>query len=146
MNKVMIKNVSSATVSLFVPEMKFNRELIPGRSIPVERDVYDELTFDPGFNTLIRNHYISISGLENDEAVEITENVYDVEAITKLLDNIDVTTFAKFIATAKPAEQETVVHLAVEKGITHPAIVELIKKYCNQDIIALIGMKHAAEE
>ena len=146
MDKITIKNISYATVSIHVPDIKFTRTLAPNRAINVDKETYDELTFDSGFNTLVRNHYISVTGIEDNEAVEIVENVYDTAAIAEMLDSKNITAFANFIPTAAPAEKETAVQLAVEKGITHPGFVELIKKYCDRDIISLINMKHESEE
>ena len=146
MEKITIKNISYATVSLYVPDIKFNRTLAPNRVISVDKDTYEELTFDTGFNALVRNHYIQVSGIEEDEAVEKIENVYDNQAIAEMLESKNITAFANFIPTAAPAEKETAVQLAVEMGITHPGFVELIKKYCDRDVIALINMKHQAEE
>ena len=145
MDKITITNISNATVSLFVPEVRLNRELIPGRSISIDRQMYDDLIFDVGFNALVNSHYIKVSGLEEDEKVEISTPVYSKSEIEKILDTLDITAFAKFIPTAAPAEKETVVDLAVEKGITHPAIVQLIKKYCGRDVIELINMRHQEE-
>ena len=146
MEKVTITNISNATVSLFVPEIKLNRELVPGRSIVIEKDMYNDLVFDTGFNSLINGHYLKVEGLEEDEKVEVELPTYSRADISKMLDELDITAFAKFIPTAAPAEKETVVDLAVEKGITHSAIVQLIKKYCGRDIIDLINMRHQEEE
>lgn len=63
-----------------------------------------------------------------------------------MLETLNITAFARFIPTATTAEKETVVKLAVEKGITNNAFVTLIQKYCNIDIINAINMKHQAEE
>ena len=46
MDQVSIKNVSSATVVLSVPELKFRRELVPGRTIFVSKEDYKELSED----------------------------------------------------------------------------------------------------
>lgn len=146
MEKVTITNISNATVSLFVPEIKLNRELVPGRSIVIEKDMYNDLVFDTGFNSLVNGHYLKVEGLEEDEKVEVELPTYSKADISKILDELDITAFAKFIPTAAPAEKETVVDLAVEKGITHSAIVQLIKKYCGRDIIDLINMRHQEEE
>jgi len=35
MNKITVKNISSGTVVLSVPEINFNRSLAPGRVIPI---------------------------------------------------------------------------------------------------------------
>ena len=37
MSKINIKNVSSAKISLFVPESRIQRELIPGQSFNIEK-------------------------------------------------------------------------------------------------------------
>ena len=145
MDKITIKNISNATVSLFVPEIKLNRDLIPGRAIIIDKDAYNDLTFDPGFNSLVNAHYISIEGIEENDEVEVIKDVYTKDDINKMLDTLDITAFAKFIPTAAPAEKETVVDLAVEKGITNSGFVTLIKKYCGRDVIELINMRHQEE-
>lgn len=146
MDKITIKNISNATVSLFAPEIKLNRDLIPGRTIVIDKETYDDLTFDPGFNSLVKAHYLSIEGIEENDEVEVIKNVFTRDDINKMLDNLDITAFAKFIPTAAPAEKETVVDLAVEKKITQSAFTALIKKYCGRDVIELINMKHQDED
>lgn len=146
MNKVTIKNISSATVVISVPELKFRRELIPGRSINVSKEDYDELIFDPGLNGLINDHYISIVGADDSTSENKPENVFEKSDLDKILDKLDITTFAKMIPTAKQAEKDTIVQLAVEKGITHPAFVKLIKQYCDVDVISAINRKHQLED
>lgn len=144
-NKVVIKNISSATVVISVPELRFRRELIPGRSVSVSKEDYDELIFDPGINGLINDHYISITGAE--ENIDFKpNNVFEKTEIEKIIDKLDVTAFAKMIPTAKQAEKDTIVQLAIEKGVTHPAFVKLIKQYCDVDVINAINRKHQLEE
>lgn len=143
---IQIKNVSTSTVSLYVPEIKFNRELTPGRIIPISNEEYEELTFDPGFNALVNGHYIKIYGLEEEQRVEVVENIVEASEIEKMLVEGNVTAFAKFIPNATPAEKESAVTLAVEHKITNAGIVALIKKYCDVDIISAIAVKHEAEE
>lgn len=145
MDKITIKNISTATVVISVPDLKLRRELIPGRAFSVSKEDYDEMSFDPGFNGLINDHYIAVNGLDEDAIIE-THAVYDFGAIGQMLDALDVTAFAKFIPTAAQAERDTVVNLAINKGITHPAFVKLIKQYCDVDVIAAINRKHQVEE
>lgn len=144
---ITIKNVSSSDVAILLPGVNFNRTFTPGRVVTVTREVYDELCNDPGTLALIRGHYIKVDGVEDDERVEEeTSPVYDVAAINEMFDKNDITKFAKFIPNATAAEKETVIKLAVDKGITSPAFTMLIKKYCDVDIISAINMKHQAEE
>ena len=143
---IRIKNVSTSLISLYVPAIKLNRELTPGRVINISADEYDELTFDPGFMALVNGHYIVIEGLEDNQKVSDVGPVFDASHIQKMLVDNDVTAFAKFIPHATEAEKESAVTLAVEHKITNSGIVALIKKYCDVDVINAINMKHDAEE
>ena len=147
MDKITIKNISSATIVLVLPELRFRRELVPGRSINVSQEEYDELTFDVGFNSLVEDHYILVTGAEEEtKPVMSTSPVYEKSDIENILDTLNVTAFAKMIPTAAKAEKDTIALLAVEKGITHPAFVKLIKQYCDVDVIDAINRKHLLED
>lgn len=143
---IRIKNVSTSLVSLYVPSIRFNRELTPGRAIPITEEEYEELTFDPGFMALVNGHYIVINGVPEEQQVANVGPVFEASAIQKMLLDGDVTAFAKFIPKATEAEKESAVTLAVEHKITHAGIVALINKYCGVDVINAINMKHDAEE
>ena len=134
---IKIKNISTSLVSLYAPNIHFNRELMPGREIPVSQEEYEELTFD---------HYLKITGIEEEKQVEVVENVFEATDIEKMLVNNDISAFMKFIVNATDAEKESTVNLAVEHKITNSGIVGLIKKYCGVDVIQAIAVKHDAEE
>ena len=143
---IRIKNVSTSLVSLYVPSIRLNRELTPGRAVPVSQEEYEELTFDSGFMALVNGHYIVIEGVEEERQVAEVGPVFEASAIEKMLLENDVTKFAKFIPSATEAEKESAVTLAVEHKITNAGIVALIKKYCDVDVIKAIATKHDAEE
>lgn len=143
---ITIKNVSTSLVSLFFPAIRFNRELMPGREIPVTNEEYEEMTFDTGFMQLVNGHYLKVNGLEEEQQVEVVENVYEAAEIEKMLVNNDVAAFAKFIPKATDAEKDSAVTLAIEHKITNSGIAALINKYCGVDIISAIAVKHDAEE
>ena len=143
---IKIKNVSTSLVSLYVPAIKLNRELTPGRAVTVSEEEYEELTFDPGFMALVNGHYIVIEGVERERQVAEVGPVFDAGKINEMLIKGDVTAFARFIPNATEAEKESAVTLAVEHKITNSGIVALIKKYCDVDVIQAIAAKHDAEE
>ena len=143
---IKIKNVSTSIVSLYAPTIKLNRELTPGRSIPVSDEEYEELTFDPGFLSLINGHYIVVEGIEKEKQVAETGPVFDAAKINDMLIRADVTALAKFLPTATEAEKDSLITLAVEHRITNAGIAHLIKKYCDVDIINAINVKHESEE
>ena len=143
---IRITNVSTSLVSLYVPAIKLNRDLVPGRTINITPEEYEELTFDAGFNSLVRGHYIKVDGIKENEQVEVVTNVVDAKTIENMLLKGDVTAFAKFIVNATESERESAITLAVEHKITNGGINALIKKYCGVDVINAISMKHDAEE
>ena len=149
MKNLTVKNISTATVLLVAPNIRFRRELAPGRVVPLTEEEYEELSFDTGFASLLNSHYIKLNGVnEGEEVNEVqgSERIFSAEEIAKMFDKMDVTGFAKFIPTAAEAEKETAVKLAIEKGITNTGFTALIKKYCGVDVISAINMKHQAEE
>jgi hypothetical protein len=146
MDKITIKNICNATIALYVPDAKVSRELPAGRAFNIDKETYEILTFDQGFNNLVNLHYLQVIGLEDEERVSEDEVITTKEQIDKMLDTLDITAFAKFIPNAAPAEKETVIDLAVEKKITHSGFVTLIKKYCGRDIMELIHTKHQEED
>ena len=143
---VRIKNVSTSLVSLYVPSIKMNRDLTPGRVIPLTDEEYDELTFDPGFMALVNGHFLKIEGVAEEQQVADVGPVFEEKKKKKMLMENNVAAFAKFIPTATQAEKESAVALAVEHKITNSGIVGLIKKYCDVDVINAIAVKHDAEE
>ena len=143
---IRIKNASTSLVSLYVPSIRFNRELTPGRSIPISQEEYEELTFDPGFMELVNGHYIVVEGVSEEQQVADVGQVFEASKIQKMLLDNDVTAFAKFIPKATQAEKESAVTLAIEHKITNTGIVTLIKKYCDVDVIDAMAKKHDAEE
>jgi len=143
---IRVKNISTSVVSLYVPSIKLNRELMPGRAIPLSQEEYEELTFDTGFMALVNGHYVAFEGLQEEQQVADVGPIYEAGKIEKMLLDNNVAEFAKFLPGATAAEKDSVVTLAVEHKITNAGLVALIKKYCDVDIIDAIAKKHDAEE
>jgi len=146
MGQITLKNVSSATVVVSLPDIRFNRTLKPGRIVNVSREEYDDMMFDTGVQNLLHAGYIRFNGLEEEEESLVVDDVLDVSAIQKMIDERNITEFAKFIPTASVAEKETVVKYAVDNNVTDNGFTALIKKYCGVDVISAITIKHQAEE
>ena len=146
MSKITIKNTSTATLYLYDAETHLNRELVPGREIPVSQEQYENFTYDPGFMNILRGGFVKIKGVEEDEYVEEIKDSLGKDAIKKILEERNITAFAKFIQTASPADKEATVELARELKVTDNAFTALIKKYCGVDIIQAISIEHQANE
>lgn len=144
---ITLKNISNAKIRVSIPSLHYGRDLLPGRVIPVSEQEYQEMMYDPGFTNLLNGHYLKFFGLdEHEQAAQPQEVVFERADISAMLEKLDVTAFAKFIPTATAAEKESVVSIAVDRGITNSAIVALVKKYCDVDLIEAISVKHQSEE
>ena len=146
MSNITVKNISSATVVLTFPELRFNRSLAPGRVVPITKEVYDEIMFDTGVQNLIRAGYLRIEGVDEEEQVISNSDALDKKTIEEMISSKNITAFAKFIPNATMAEKETVVQYVVNNNITDNAFSALIKKYCDVDVVSAISIKHQAEE
>ena len=95
---------------------------------------------------MLRNGFIRINGINEEEEVEKISEGYGVEKIKEMYDNHDITAFAKFIPNASPADRDTAIELARQLKITDNGFTALIKKYCGVDIINAISIEHQANE
>lgn len=145
MSKITVKNISSATVVITDPDIKFRRVLAPGRTMPISDEEYNDLQFAPGVQPLVSGGYIRFDGVTEDQGVFDTPETYEIAELRSMLENKDITKFAKFIPEAPAAAKESIVRLAIELGITDNAFVALIKKYCDIDVIDAINKKHQLE-
>ena len=148
MGNVTVKNISSATVVISVPEISFNRSLSPGRQIPITQEIYNDLVFDPGVQNMIRGGYIRFDGIEEGSEVELEENVEIKEKgeIEAMIKGRNISAFAQYIPKASEAAREIIVQCAVDNNVTDNAFTALIKKYCGVDIINAISVKRQSTE
>lgn len=143
---ITIKNISNSTVTLIARDLKFRRELTPGRTIPLNEETFDELTFDSGFHNLISAGYLKVNGVEEEGVVEKTENNIDIVELEKIMKERNITKFAQIMPKALPATKQAVVELAVKYDVTDRAFSALIQKYCGVDILKAITIDHQANE
>ena len=145
---ITIKNVSTATVVISAPDIKFRRDLIPGRVIKLEKQDYENLNFDPGFQSLVAGGFIKIEGVAEDQKTEEIKMtvVAEVDKIKKMFEDKDYDGFTKLVKKASVATRDNITETAVAMGVTDATFVELIKKYCKGfDVIGAINFKHQAE-
>ena len=134
-------------VVISVPDLDFRRELVPSRTVSVAKEKFEELAFDPGLQSLIRGGFLTVSGLDEEEASMVeaplgeTTTREDVKKIYKAKD------YAKLVKNASPAAKEIITQVAVEEKLTDTGFVQLIKQYCdNFDVIGAINFQHQATE
>lgn len=145
---IKVKNISNYTIYVIAADYNFHRKLNPGREISVTQEVYDELTFDLGFEKLVRGGALKVTGV-NEEVSEVIEVPYETltpAEIKKIFEEKDYAKFTKAIQNASPATKESIVAVAVDNRISDNAFISLIKKYCGVNVIEAISVQVQAEE
>ena len=145
---IKVKNISNYTIYVIAADYNFHRKLNPGREISVAQEIYDELTFDLGFEKLVRGGALKVTGVNEEvsEVIEVPFETYTPADIKKMFEDKDYVNFTKMIPNASPATKETIVAVAVDMRISDRAFVELIKKYCDVNIIEAISVQVQTEE
>lgn len=144
---ITIKNVSTSVVTVIAHDYNFRRELTPGRTVPIDDEIFDQLTFDSGFQNMISAGYIKVNGVADEGVVETpVATVVEVDELEKIMKERNITRFAQIIPTASPATKQAVVELAVKHDVTDRAFSALIQKYCGVDILRAITIEHQAAE
>lgn len=138
---IKVKNVGSSTVIILCTDLRFRRKLMPGREVALTKEVYDELSFDTGFQTLVQVGSLRVSGAETEDSEVIVSDktVLSREEIKEIFEKKDYSKFAKEIKDASPATKESVAAVAVEMRVVDNGFVSLINKYCNIDLLSAIA-------
>lgn len=142
---IKIKNISSAMVTVALPDIRLRRTIRPGFAMPFKEEEYEYLTFDPGFNALVDGHYLKVTGLPENLGIEEIKST-EANDIKEMLRKRDITAFAKMIKDANSAEKDSIVKYAVELGIIDSPFAALIKQYCGIDIIGAVNNYHQSME
>ena len=145
---IKVKNISNYTIYVIAADYNFHRKLNPGREISVTQEVYDELTFDLGFEKLVRGGALKVTGVDAEvsEVIEVPYETLTPAEIKKIFEEKDYAKFTKAIQNASPATKESIVAVAVDNRISDNAFISLIKKYCGVNVIEAISVQVQAEE
>ena len=129
---IKVKNVGSSTVVILCTDLRFRRKLMPGREVALTKEVYDELAYDTGFQTLVQVGSLRITGAEEEDSEVIVseQTVLSREEIKEIFEKIK---------DAAPATKESIAAVAVEMRVTDNGFVGLINKYCNMNILDAIA-------
>ena len=138
---IKVKNVGSSTVVILCTDLRFRRKLMPGREVTLTKEVYDELAYDTGFQTLVQVGSLRITGAEEEDSEVIVsdQTVLSREEIKEIFEKKDYAKFAAKIKDAAPATKESIAAVAVEMRVTDNGFVGLINKYCNMNVLDAIA-------
>ena len=150
MGKVSIKNISSATTVLTCDSLRLRRELIPGRAISLDSESFEELSFEPGVQTMIDQGFIKVTPVDEEtkDALsgvisESKHTIYSYDEAKEIISKKDYTKFAQALPKASSATKDNFVKAAIELNAVDNAFVELIKKYCGVDVLKAITLRPA---
>ncbi len=143
--KVHVKNVSSFAIELNLRQVRYVRDLEPGQKVGLTEDVYEEFSCDPGCKSLLRDGALKI--ITEDEEVkqqiaEIAPAKTSAEVnVRDLLTNQSAQKLGLALKEASPVLKDQIVEMAMALSIADPARVNLIKHYCNVDILQALALQ-----
>lgn len=143
--KVYVKNVSSFAIELNLRQVRYIRDLEPGQKVGLAEDVFEEFSCDPGCKSLLRDGFLKV--ITEDE--EVKQQVAEIAPaktteevnVRDLLTNQSAQKLGLALKEASPALKEQIVETAMALSIADPARVNLIKHYCNVDILQALALQ-----
>lgn len=143
--KVYVKNVSSFAIELNLRQVRYVRDLEPGQKVGLTEDVYEEFSCDPGCKSLLRDGFLKIIT----EDAEIKQQIAEIAPaktseeinVRDLLTNQSAQKLGIALKEASPALKQQIIETAIALSIADPARVNLIKHYCNVDILQALALQ-----
>lgn len=143
--KVYVKSVSSFAIELNLRQVRYVRDLEPGQKVGLTEDVYEEFSCDPGCKSLLRDGFLKIIT----EDAEIKQQIAEIAPaktseeinVRDLLTNQSAQKLGIALKEASPALKQQIIETAIALSIADPARVNLIKHYCNVDILQALALQ-----
>lgn len=143
--KVYVKNVSSFIIELNLRQVRYVRDLEPGQKVGLAEDVFEEFSCDPGCKSLLRDGFLKVITEDEEVQQQIAEIAPSKTAeevnVRDLLMNQSAQKLGIALKEASPALKEQIVEMAMSLSIADPARVNLIKHYCNVDILQALALQ-----
>ena len=143
--KVYVKNVSSFAIELNLRQVRYIRDLEPGQKVGLTEDVYEEFSCDPGCKSLLRDGFLKIITEDAEVKQQIAEiapaKTSEEVNVRDLLTNQSAQKLGIALKEASPALKQQIVETAIALSVADPARVNLIKHYCNVDILQALALQ-----
>lgn len=143
--KVYVKNVSSFVIELNLRQVRYVRDLEPGQKVGLAEDVFEEFSCDPGCKSLLRDGFLKVITEDEEVQQQIAEiapsKTTEEVNVRDLLVNQSAQKLGIALKEASPALKEQIVEMAMSLSIADPARVNLIKHYCNVDILQALALQ-----
>ena len=143
--KVYVKNISSFVIELNLRQVRYVRDLEPGQKVGLAEDVFEEFSCDPGCKSLLRDGFLKVITEDEEVQQQIAEIAPSKTAeevnVRDLLMNQSAQKLGIALKEASPALKEQIVEMAMSLSIADPARVNLIKHYCNVDILQALALQ-----
>lgn len=141
MSNIKIKNTSNFHLHINLPNVRYVRDMTPGQEMSVQEDVYEELVYDAGCRTFIKDGFLKvISSSQEQEVPTAEQKTSDEVNVGELLTSKTVSEFSKIIKDASPALREQIVSEAIRLSIADPARCSLIKHYTGVDVVNAMSL------
>lgn len=155
-NKVLVKNMTNSPVTVISRALNFQREWTSkGMEIPIDKEVFEQLMYEPGVKYMIESGILYIEDLEvkkelGIEPEEATEPVNIIVLTDKqrrqYMVNLPLDTFKEKVDELSYEQIEELADYAIENKLMDYDKCEYLKEKCGRDIITAIRLNSQAKE
>ena len=152
MSKVTVKNISNRRVGIYVPDLRINRVILPGREISMEESLLEDALTYPGVTELFSKKYLIVEEIKEgielgviDESSVVTTDGKTVvecneyfEQLKTIIESGTDFQLKKIVSQSNKYRQEVIAAAAAQSsGITLNKI-EIIKNLTGIDLNKII--------
>lgn len=148
--KVIVKNMANAPVTIMSRAMSFYRELpSKGMETTIEKNVFEQLMFEPGIKYMIDTGILYIEdmktkqdlGLEPEDAAEpVNIIVLNDKQRRQYMVNLSIEEFKKRVDKLNHEQIEQLADYAIDNKLVDFDKCEYLKEKCGRDIITAIRL------
>lgn len=146
MSQVKVKNLSTFTITINLPNVRFRRDLAPKQTMVLPEDVFDEFNYDPGCQNFIKGGFVQVITddveLKSQLSVQPEKKTAADVNVKYLLTEAPVKDLITVVKDKElsPALKEEFIETARELKITDLARCNVLKQYLGFDCFKAVSM------
>lgn len=154
--KVLVKNMTNSPVTVISRALNFRREWPnKGMTIPIEKEVLEQLLYEPGIRYMIDSGILYIEdmeakkelGIEPEDATEpVNIIVLSDKQRRQYMVNFSLEMFKEKVDELSYEQVEELADYAIENKLMDYDKCEYLKEKCGRDVIAAIRLNNQAKE
>ena len=152
---IVLKNEANSNVTIMSPSHNFIREIVPGSETKIEKELFEQLMYEPGIKYMIDTGILYIEdlnakkelGIEPEDATEpVNVIVLSDKQRRQYMTTLSLDTFKEKVDALGHEQIEALADYAIDNKLMDFDKCEYIKEKCGRDIIAGVRLAKQNKE